>query len=78
MKIEDTERRNNRVRLHHADVYTYNTNSFTCSNCGGQMSQQRGGLMRCHYATEINLYKAVIKIGDMAKELEELKGEDKE
>ncbi|UVF62372.1 hypothetical protein [Nitrososphaeria virus YSH_174770] len=34
--------------------------------------------MRCHYATEINLYKAVIKIGDMAKELEELKGEDKE
>tara|TARA_R100000008_G_C3440719_1_gene94265 strand:+ start:305 stop:499 length:195 start_codon:yes stop_codon:yes gene_type:complete len=50
MKIEDTEKRNNRVGLHHADVYTYNTNSFTCSNCGGQMSQQRGGLMRCHYA----------------------------
>ncbi len=33
--------------------------------------------MRCHYATEFNLYKAVKKIGEMAKELEELKGEDK-
>lgn len=33
--------------------------------------------MRCHYATEFNLYKAIQKIGDMSKELEELKGEDK-
>lgn len=50
----------------------------TCWHCGEIVNDHsKKNLMRCHYATEFNLYKAIQKIGDMSKELEELKGEDK-
>ena len=49
-----------------------------CWHCDKIINEHsRKNLMRCHYATEVNLYKAIQKIGDMSKELEELKGEDK-
>lgn len=42
-----------------------------CSKPRGEHS--RKNLMRCLYATEYNLYHAVIKIQNMQKELDELK-----
>tara|TARA_R110002020_G_scaffold42971_4_gene125344 strand:+ start:9094 stop:9297 length:204 start_codon:yes stop_codon:yes gene_type:complete len=45
-----------------------------CWHCDNIISEHsKKNLMRCHYATEINLYKAVKKIGEMSKELEEFK-----
>ena len=42
-----------------------------CWHCGEKIDDHsRKNLMRCHYATEINLYKAIQKIGELAKEAE--------
>jgi len=43
----------------------------TCWHCGEIINDHsKKNLMRCHYATEFNLYKAIQKIGDMSKKLE--------
>lgn len=43
-----------------------------CWHCGKKIDDHsRKNLMRCHYATEVNLYKAIHKIGELAKKLEE-------
>ena len=43
-----------------------------CWHCGEPRGEHsKKNLMRCHYATEVNLYKAVLRLREIDKDKEE-------